>query len=79
MTAEDNVADYAPTQVLAEAFRGSGYDGIMYRSTLGQGVNVAVFDPALARVVSRFMFDVSSVQFGFSPIPTPPEKPKRKR
>jgi RES domain-containing protein len=75
----DKVADYAPTQVLAEAFRGSGYDGVMYRSALGRGVNVAVFDPSLARVVNRFMFDVSSVQFSFSPIPTPPKKPTRKR
>jgi RES domain-containing protein len=75
----DNVADYAPTQVLAEAFRVGRYDGIVYRSTLGRGVNVAVFDPASARVISRFLFEVSTVQFGFSPVPTPVKKSKRKR
>jgi len=75
----DNVADYAPTQVLAEAFRVGGYDGIMYRSRLGRGVNVAVFDPTSARVVNRFLFDVSTVQFGFSQVPTPPKKLTRKR
>jgi RES domain-containing protein len=70
----DNVADYAPTQVLAEAFRRGGYDGIVYRSALGRGRNIALFDPAHARIVSRFMFDVSSVRFGFSQIPTPPKR-----
>ena len=28
----DNEADYAATQVLADYFRGAGYDGIKYRS-----------------------------------------------
>jgi hypothetical protein len=53
--------------------------GVMYRSSLGRGVNVAVFDPSLARVVNRFMFDMSSIQFSFSAIPTPPKKPTRKQ
>jgi hypothetical protein len=28
-----------PTQILAEAFRAHGYDGLMYRSLLGDGLN----------------------------------------
>ena len=39
-----SVADYAPTQVLAEHFKNLGYDGVAYKSNLGKGMNFAVFD-----------------------------------
>ena len=32
--------EYVPTQMLAEAFRIRGFDGILYKSHLGKGVNV---------------------------------------
>ena len=73
----DNVAEYAPTQVLAESFRNAGYEGVMYRSTLGRGMNVALFNPALAQVFRRSIFSVSSVHFEFFAIPTPPRKSRR--
>lgn len=75
----DDLADYAPTQVLAEAFREAEYEGVMYRSTLGRGVNIAIFDTAVARVDRRMLFDVSSVQFGFSPLPSSPRRTNRTR
>jgi len=75
----DDIADYAPTQVLAESFREAGYAGVAYRSTLGQGVNIAVFDPALARVIRRMLFDVTSIQFGFSHISVPVSALKRRK
>jgi hypothetical protein len=38
------VAEYAPTQVLAEHFKRLGYDGVVYKSKLGSGINLAFFD-----------------------------------
>jgi hypothetical protein len=38
------VAEYAPTQVLAEHFKKLGYDGVVYKSKLGTGINLAFFD-----------------------------------
>lgn len=68
----DNIADYAPTQVLAEAFRRCGYDGIVYRSSLGKGLNVAIFDCAVAKVGERYLCHVESLEYSFSnPIKTP--------
>jgi hypothetical protein len=52
VTNSDDVADYAPTQVLAETFRSAGYDGIIYGSTLGSGSTVAVFDMTAATLVN---------------------------
>jgi RES domain len=41
----DDVADYAPTQIIAELFKRKGYDGIKYRSALSDTAhNVALFD-----------------------------------
>ena len=48
----EDVADYAPTQYIAEVFRAAKYDGIMYESKVGSGKNVAIFGPAIAEVVS---------------------------
>lgn len=44
VTSEEDAADYVPTQVLAEAFRRHGYDGIIYKSLLGSGHSVALYD-----------------------------------
>ena len=44
VTDSDDHADYATTQLIAELFRKNGFDGIAYRSALGQGHNVALFD-----------------------------------
>ena len=35
-TLSDDAADYVPTQILAELFRDTGYDGIVYRSHFGE-------------------------------------------
>ncbi len=57
----DDVADYVSTQVLAELFKVNGLDGIGYRSSVGKGHNIAIFDPALARPVGGMVFHVKSV------------------
>jgi hypothetical protein len=43
-TREDDRADYAPTQIIAEVFRAEGFDGVAYRSGFGTDrFNVALF------------------------------------
>lgn len=61
----DSGADYAPTQILAETFRRQGYDGIAYKSGLGKGYNVALFDINAADLVNRFLYEVKCVAFRF--------------
>jgi RES domain len=51
VTRDDDVADYAPTQVIAELFRRERFDGIGYRSAFGTDrFNVALFDVTAARL-----------------------------
>ena len=63
MSRADDVADYAPTQFLAEAFRNEGYDGIVYESRMGNGKNVALFDVDIAEVASRQLQHVEKLSF----------------
>jgi hypothetical protein len=69
VSATDDIADYAPTQVLADLFRLNGIDGILYKSELGEGNNVALFDIHSARVKDRFLYMVDSIQFAFHELP----------
>ncbi len=61
VTRNDFLADYAPTQILAEAFRHAGFDGVAYHSALGLGHILAIFDVNSADVVDCQLFRVKSV------------------
>ena len=47
--------DYVPTQYLCEFIKKMHYDGVLYRSSVGSGRNLALFDPEMsaARAVER--------------------------
>ena len=66
VTPSDDKADYAPTQVLAEFFREKSLDGIAYRSSLGPGHNLVLFDVDAADVVSCGLVEIDSIKLGFS-------------
>jgi RES domain-containing protein len=59
----DDVADYAPTQIVAELFRTRGLDGIAYRSSLSTGHNLALFDVDSVELESCQLVDVERVEF----------------
>ena len=61
----DDIADYVPTQIIAELFKANNFDGVAYRSSLGDGHNVALFDLDMAKLVSCFLFQVKSIGFEF--------------
>jgi RES domain len=62
----NGVADYAPTQVLSECFRTNGFDGVMYKSRLGPGHNVAIFDLNALEVGNCQLYSVDGVQYKVS-------------
>jgi hypothetical protein len=66
VTRSDDVAEYAPTQLLAEAFRSAGYDGVVYGSKLGDGKTIAIFDLTAAELVNCEGYQVKSVKLEFS-------------
>lgn len=42
--------DYIPSQYLCEFIKDCGFDGVMYKSSVGDGNNLALFNPSHARI-----------------------------
>lgn len=61
----DGLADYIPTQILAELFKNNGYDGIAYKSALREGHNVVLFDINIATIKNRFLYETDDIQYKF--------------
>jgi hypothetical protein len=62
-------AGYVPTQVIAEAFRQRGLDGVVYRSRLGPGYNLGLFDLDCAKLVRRMLFKTKGIKYEFEEEP----------
>lgn len=71
VTRGDDVADYAPTQVIAETFRHAGFDGLVYGSKLGKGKSVALFDLNAAQQANCFLFQLDAINPVFSQVGAP--------
>ncbi len=67
----DSSADYAPTQIISELFRKEGFDGIAYKSNLGSGFNLALFDISVADIINCSLFEVKSVNYEFKETANP--------
>jgi hypothetical protein len=67
----DDIADYVPTQIITELFKANNFDGIAYRSSLGDGHNVALFDLEVADLINCFLFEVKSIEYKFKETANP--------
>lgn len=62
----EEMVGYAPTQVLAEAFRDAGYEGIVYRSNFGDpGYNIVIFDVSDAEILNCAPYSIKSIKLDF--------------
>jgi hypothetical protein len=59
--------DYLPSQYLCEFIKKRGYDGVLYRSSVSDGVNIALFDPARGRGLNVTQHLVSRVTVEIRP------------
>ena len=71
ITLNDRIADYVPTHIIAEFLKNEGFDGIFYKSMLGEGNNVALFDIDTATLVNCNLFEVKSLSFDFQQAANP--------
>ena len=53
--------DYIPSQYLCEFIKKSGFDGVVYRSSVSDGINLALFEPAQATGGSVELYNVTKV------------------
>ena len=65
----DDLAEYVPTQIIAERFKHEGFDGIAYKSAFGEdGYNVALFDLDAAECVNGFLYEAKAINIEFKQI-----------
>jgi RES domain-containing protein len=65
VTADDDIADYAPTQAIAESFRHAGYRGVKYRSSVGDGSNFVLFELSDVEVGPRSLHRTTKACYSF--------------
>ncbi len=65
VTPSDKSSDYVPTQIIAERFKNNGVDGVLYKSALADGLNLALFDINAATTVNCFVYEVEEIKFSF--------------
>jgi hypothetical protein len=66
ITPETRKEDYHFTQLMADTFRQLNFDGIQFRSSVGAGTNLVVFDPSNFEYKdsSGSVHKVSSLEYG---------------
>lgn len=63
VNSEDNAIMYSAAQMIAEAFKSAGFDGIRYKSSLGEGANIALFDLDAAEVTESRVVSVRGISY----------------
>ncbi len=53
--------DYIPSQYLCEFIKKEGFDGVLYRSSVSEGINLALFDPSKATGGGVSLYNVTKV------------------
>lgn len=73
----DSHVSYGATQYVAEVVRRAGFEGVMFRSAVGPGVNVVLFEKAHTTVERVELFEVKSVHYAavLAPPAPPPHTP----
>jgi RES domain len=62
--------DYLPSQYLCEFIKKCGHGGVIYRSSVSDGINLALFDPTKAVGRDVALYDVSRVSVEVAPRPS---------
>ena len=68
ISVEEQDTDYVPTQIIAEFFRRHGYDGIFYKSMLGEGLNVVLFNLDDVKIINCELQKLDKINFLFNKI-----------
>jgi hypothetical protein len=63
------VTEYLPSQYLCELIKHAGFHGVVYNSSVGNGMNLALFDQSKAQGISVCEHYVSKVAISSEPIP----------
>ena len=57
------VLEYLPTQYLCEFIKNCGYDGLVFRSSLSEGVNVTLFNENNVQYIDKCVYEVTRLEY----------------
>lgn len=60
--------DYIPTQYVAELIKECGYEGFIFKSSLGPGNNVVLFNENNIKIIETNLYNVIKVDYDFCPV-----------
>lgn len=55
--------EYLPTQYLCEYIKNCGYDGVVFKSSISNGANVALFDDAKVQANALLQYEVTKLHY----------------
>lgn len=55
--------EYLPTQYLCEFIKNCGYDGVVFKSSISNGANVALFDDAKVQADALLQYEVTKLHY----------------
>ena len=60
--------EYLPTQYLCEFIKNCGYDGVLFKSSISTGANLALFDDTKVRANKLMQYQVTKLQYEQVPL-----------
>ena len=60
--------DYVPSQYVCEYIKRCGYHGVLYRSSVADGINLALFDPTSTTATKVTQYDIVRVAADIRPV-----------
>lgn len=60
--------EYIPSQYLCEFIKNLDFDGVLYRSSVSDGINLALFDPTKATGGSALLYNITKVTVEVGPV-----------
>jgi hypothetical protein len=61
--------EYLPTQYLCEFIKNCGYDGVVFKSSISVGANIALFDDSKVRANKLFQYEVTKLRYEQDKLP----------
>ena len=58
--------DYIPSQYICEFIKKTGFHGVLYSSSVSEGINLALFDPLNATGGNVSVYDIDKVEVSVS-------------
>jgi len=66
---EESELLYIPSQYLCELIKSSQYTGVIYKSAISKGFNLALFDDSVVECIEADLYEINSVDYGHRKIP----------